>query len=661
MGHLPERISSTTEGLGLVGDADGLEFGQFFGHLPSGMTWNSLSKPKSMSLLDSGVTEMLHEVQLSYRDVPIHGARVKAIHDHAANQTTYLTGSVPDWITSEGAVQPRITEFALSIHQARSAAAEKLGFAEGRFHSPVKIYAPQGKQSLSAAYLFTVSAGPTETGRGPRVPLEIAIDADVGTLLWQRPLAFHVTTGEALLHVENIVASANNKSVVQLPSLLNDGSKLSHALFDVFNCHQRALSDEAISGVGSLCNQKNHNITDGKYNVVPYESEVYDELVSYAAITKAMNWFNSMDQNSLRSSWDDTKWPGSRSNFGLQPSGSNGGSERRLKVYVRTRTPIPSTNRCGADTTPDNAQYLWSGNSGLSGPEILIGYGGVGVENSDCGYRLRELGKDMDVVMHEFGHHVVYRGLSNQKSQSVSMHEGMADYFTYAISGNNLLAENSYPGFRALRQGNIAAGVSFKNFKPKQGGGYASVMDYLTAPHLVGEFWSGILWEIRTKMGKDSTNAAYKFDKIVWDSIDLLRSDAGLYEGMVAYSESAKRYAQRFGDDAAGLQKIIQDAFVKYGFADYSSSGEFQVVAELVNSVSTATEPVTKVSKTRRWGCGDVAGLSSENTRSAQASGSILVLLALLALPTAAALVTTRARRTAQRAMIRVRIQRRRD
>jgi hypothetical protein len=659
LGDLPERIVGASEGLGLVSNSSLLSFDNVLGALPDGLTWSEQQKNNPLELNGGARDEVLHDLQLSFENVPIHGARIKKIHDHSSNTTTFMSAAVPAWLLNQAKRSQRTSQFSLSAADASRYAAQKLNFLPSRFHSPEKIYIAGENQTLKAAYLLTVSSEPSTEGRVPRVPLEVAVDADVGEVLWQRPLAMHAVVGEAHLYVENKKVGGISPSTVQLPDLQGNGTSLTNPLFDVFNCHLRPRILE--TGDGSVCNLQVHPVTQGNFKSFSYSTEVYDELISYAALTKAMTWFRDIDKPSLRTDWDTSKWPGTRENFGLT-AGVFGSAETRLKVFVRTRTPVPTVNQCGDETTPDNAQYLWSGQTGRGSPEILIGYGGFGVENKTC-YKLNELGKDMDVVMHEFGHHVVFRGLSNSKNQSVAMHEGLADYFTYAISGNNFLAENSYPGFKSLRQGNITPGTTFKNFKPKSGGGYYSVMDLLAAPHAIGEFWSGILWEIRTQMGKDGSGSKYKFDKIVWDSVDLLKSEAGLYEGMIAFNESAKRYAERVGDDSAALQKIVQDTFVKYGFARYTSNGEFAAVAELEGTTAVeAAAPVSRVTKTRRWGCGVVAFSAAGDVDSSAAQKNAgLLLFALLLLPASVRMGSFFAQRVRVRKTVRVQSQRRRN
>ena len=644
-GHLTENVILGAEALGLIGHSDALGLTSDSGALGHGMQWTQVDAVRPLLFAphdESEVLAALSEMQLSLDGIPVHNARVKAIVENGS--TTWLTGSKPTWLNQ--ANRPQTTQFSITSDKARQNAARELNFSEWRLHSAERIYVPESRLAR-AAYIFTVSAEHVPGDRGPYVPLEIAVDADLGKILWQRPLAMHAT-GSAQLYVENIRTSANLVAV-PLPEL-QAGDKLNHTLFDVFNCQKTARFLE--TGDGSVCRAVATG-TGGSFSF-DYTDNRYDEAIAYAAISKAMEKFRSWDQaGSLRADWDQSKWPGSRSNFGLQPLGSNGGGEKRLSVFVSTETQANTTNRCGKDTTPDNAQYLWSGPTGRGNPEILIGYGGY--NSTSCG-TLKELGKDMDVVMHEFGHHVVFRGLSNSKQQSVALHEGFADYFTYAVSGNNLLAENSYPGRASLRQGNIQPGTTFTKFKPRAGGGYLGVLDYLSAPHSIGEFWSGILWELRTTLGRNSTGS-YKMDKIVWDSIDLIKSDGGLNDGVFAVSESAKRYAERFGEDASALQKIVNNTFVKYEFARFGSSGELLPADALISNVSSTQT----TSKKKRWGCGDLTFMQhSDSRKTSHSSDSVLIGL-LLGIPFALSGIASVQKRIRVKAPIRISKSRRKN
>lgn len=611
LGHLPDTIFNAAEELGLMADSETLSLTSAAYRLPDGLRWHRSSSGSSQGLSLSADFEprsVMSEMKLTLNGVPVHNAHVKMLNDDG--NATWLTGSVPEW--AHQGIVPATTGFSLSEDQARESLKNRLGFSEWRYKSIQKTFVPRAHEAR-ATYLVTVSAEHRENDFGPSVPLEVALDADNGELLWQRPLAMHIE-GTAQVYNENKAASTQLESV-RLPDIQVSGS-LVHSLFNVYNCQKKA---RYLDTNGTFCRA----LASSSQNTFNYDygDDRYDEVIAYAAITSAMNIFRSWDSQSLRGDWEQSRWPGSRSNFGLLPKNGQNSSAKQLNVYVNTETKSATTNRCNSNTTPDNAQYLWAGVDGSGQPEILIGYGGYG---GQCG-TLKELGKDFDVVMHEFGHHAVFRGLSNSTSESVALHEGFSDYFTYAVSGNNLLAENSYPGRVALRQGNITPGTTYFKFKKKSDGSYNTVKDYLTYPHLVGEFWSGILWEMRTALGKDPSGS-YKMDKIVWDSIDLLKSDGAISDGVSAISESAKRYGERFDDDAQALQSMIHNIFVKYEFASFGSQGELIPTAS-ISSISSGSTKSKKV----RWSCGEVATAQSGQT--GKHSNLLLTIAALLLAP----------------------------
>jgi len=76
------------------------------------------------------------------------------------------------------------------------------------------------------------------------------------------------------------------------------------------------------------------------------------------------------------------------------------------------------------NNTKNNALYEPPTSSASGYPTILIGDGD--------GVVLQNLPLDGDVVSHEFGHHIIYRTLKETSGESLVIHEGLADYFTYA-------------------------------------------------------------------------------------------------------------------------------------------------------------------------------------------------------------------------------------
>ena len=60
------------------------------------------------------------------------------------------------------------------------------------------------------------------------------------------------------------------------------------------------------------------------------------------------------------------------------------------------------------------------------------------------------MGLDIDVVAHEVGHFIVWQGIQfsvprmdeSQKIHTAAIHEGLADFFTFASTGDACLAES---------------------------------------------------------------------------------------------------------------------------------------------------------------------------------------------------------------------------
>jgi len=91
----------------------------------------------------------------------------------------------------------------------------------------------------------------------------------------------------------------------------------------------------------------------------------------------------------------------------------------------------------------NNARYQPDISTVTGRPEILVGDGD--------GIDLANLATDPDVIAHEFAHHVIYRGVKDTNHfESVVIHEGLADYFVYAKTGNACLAETVCPAGSAI-------------------------------------------------------------------------------------------------------------------------------------------------------------------------------------------------------------------
>lgn len=117
-------------------------------------------------------------------------------------------------------------------------------------------------------------------------------------------------------------------------------------------------------------------------------------------------------------------------------------------------------------------------------PEIVLGDGD--------GISLRNLSRDPDVIAHEFAHHIIYRGLKDTKwHETVVLHEGLADYFVYARTGNACLAET------ICVQGNKECAIESACLRTAN-----NKMTFLDenlplAAHKKSQVISGMLWDLQ--------------------------------------------------------------------------------------------------------------------------------------------------------------------
>lgn len=279
-----------------------------------------------------------------------------------------------------------------------------------------------------------------------------------------------------LLYKENKVASTSS-GLEEIPLIdLLDSSYLRNRLFRVLNCKDKSPSFK-------ICGSFARSF-DGRYEYSP-DSLEYSEMVGYYSIQRAAQWHRGIQSEEQKQAFGD---------FGLTGP---------IDVFVRAIQP-------GAPSYSPRGSSVGSGN-----PVIYVPF-------SDDDLGLTNLSIDSDVYFHEFAHHIIYRSVippPGNYVQSYAIHEGLSDYFTYAITGNNVLAE-SVEVDGALRSGNLTANFS------------AQVLDFngqQQAFYPAGELLSSVLWKLRTQLGvwKDGY---FKMDKVVWDSIDLLPAQATIYQ-----------------------------------------------------------------------------------------------------------------------------------
>jgi hypothetical protein len=170
---------------------------------------------------------------------------------------------------------------------------------------------------------------------------------------------------------------------------------------------------------------------------------------------------------------------------------------------------------------------------------------------------LVNLARDADVVAHEFSHHVIVGSLTSRSGESGILHEGYADYFAYAMSGDPYLAESVQPGSPYLRTALLPAADRYDDPDVQQ-----------WSAHDLGQLWSAVLWALRDDAGADAA------DQLAYASVRYLGASSGFADAVLGLL-NADRDLFPLPDEAAesgvyGRHKCaIMGAVVDRGFAAY--------------------------------------------------------------------------------------------
>ncbi len=133
---------------------------------------------------------------------------------------------------------------------------------------------------------------------------------------------------------------------------------------------------------------------------------------------------------------------------------------------------------------------------------------------------LQNLATDSDVVGHELGHHVVYHTVTEIAGESLVIHEGLADYFNFARTGNACLGESICPD---TAYGNKICYVPKKCLRTAENTLKYGASDLPREAHQRSQFISGLLWDLYSKDGIELNDVTH----MVLKSIDLLVKDSG--------------------------------------------------------------------------------------------------------------------------------------
>ncbi len=169
----------------------------------------------------------------------------------------------------------------------------------------------------------------------------------------------------------------------------------------------------------------------------------------------------------------------------------------------------------------NNAVYLAAWNQKSGNPRIALGDGD--------GNTLQNIGTDFDAVSHELGHHFVYRVVKALDFEpSLVIHEGLADFFVFAYTGDTCLGESLCPESsgacilpgRCLRIGDSdVSGMKFHNET------YAKY-----SYHAKSQALSGFL----IALGREPTIGVDDATKIAFASIEFLKAKSTLADFVLA-------------------------------------------------------------------------------------------------------------------------------
>jgi hypothetical protein len=200
------------------------------------------------------------------------------------------------------------------------------------------------------------------------------------------------------------------------------------------------------------------------------------------------------------------------------------------------------------------------------------------------GIRLKNLPKDSDVVAHEFGHHVVYDNIKAVRGESLVLHEGLADYFAFARTGDPCLGESICPAGSPLR-----CEIESQCLRTADND-YVLDSNTKPEPHFKSQFISGMLWDLRS----DSVPAA-KLDRIVLDGVGMILSESGYHDfvlGMLLADDKLNngKYCSAIYDAAIarGLKNFI---------SDFGCDSSLPKLASFDNAGGTTTTGVTTTTK----------------------------------------------------------------
>ena len=217
---------------------------------------------------------------------------------------------------------------------------------------------------------------------------------------------------------------------------------------------------------------------------------------------------------------------------------------------------------------------------------------------------LRNLAVDYDVVAHELGHHVVYNSVTNIQDESLVIHEGLADFLTYAKTGNSCLGESICP------ESSTVCAVANKCLRTADNSYTLTSSDLPSEAHLRSQFISGYLWDLYSKDGISLDIVS----RLTIKAINLLVSNSGythLVLGlMIADSNDySGQYCSKIYDRA--VARGMQENISSYSCSNISSIAQNTTSVTSVTGESNSSDSSGSSSSGKSM-CGSIGNISKQ-------------------------------------------------
>jgi len=474
--------------------------------------------------------DLVVRFEQTHRGLPVVGRGASVAFDAAGNAKLTVVRVEDDLPTS---TVPRV-----AASDAARAAQSHVAFALRESDAYLVVWTGHDSPRLAWVVLPRVPAG---FATAPRV----IVDADTGRVIEVRDL---VVFAKANVHETNPIASPNLK-MSELP-IAPDGGKLENAFIKTQNCiDKKSVRDVNFFGFAlklHICDLDQLATPDagGDFSAVPTDepgkpesrSDVYSEISMYYHASKAYAFFRGLagDANAQVV----TEKP-LRTIANLQIA--DGIAQQDFTKASNPDIPLQPFQNAFYSPSGGGTGQIFEQLYGFNDGAMWFGQGPK-----------RDYAYDGDVVYHEFGHGVVNATLRLgawhlDKRGAIdspgAMNEGLADYFSSAITGDPKVGEYASKDISA----SLDVIRTLDNVDKCPGAVAGEV-------HFDSTLFSGAMWEARTKIA--AADQA-KFDAAIYKA---MRTHVG--EGDLGFEDLAKLFVtQLTADFPAGATAL--DAAMK--------------------------------------------------------------------------------------------------